>query len=114
MTTEDSTTRVVADSGADVGPGERLREARQAAHLTVGEVASRLRLEPRVIERLESDDYEQLHGPTFVRGYLSGFSIFRKARYWKRTSATESGRRHWSRSSDASPRCMSAIFRCAW
>jgi cytoskeleton protein RodZ len=74
MTAEDSTTRVVTTPEADLGPGERLREAREAAQLSVGEVASRLRLEPRVIERLESDDYDRLHGPTFVRGYLSGYA----------------------------------------
>lgn len=69
-----STTRVVSESGGDVGPGERLREAREAARLTVGEVASRLRLTPNVVERLEADDYERLHGATFVRGYLSGYA----------------------------------------
>lgn len=74
MTTDEATTRVVTTSEADLGPGQRLREAREAAHMSVGEVASRLRLESRVIERLERDDYERLHGPTFVRGYLSGYA----------------------------------------
>ncbi len=69
-----TTTRVVSESGSDVGPGQRLREAREAAQLTVAEVASRLRLVPRVLVRLENDDYEQLHGPTFVRGYLSSYA----------------------------------------
>ena len=74
MTAVDTTTRVVSDSGADVGPGERLREGREAAQLSVGEVASRLRLESRVVHCLENDDYDQLHGSTFVRGYLSGYA----------------------------------------
>jgi cytoskeleton protein RodZ len=74
MTATESTTRVVSDSGNDVGPGQRLREARQAAQLTLNEVASRMRLEPHVLELLENDRYEQLHGPTFVRGYLSGYA----------------------------------------
>lgn len=74
MTATESTTRVVSDSGNDVGPGQRLREARQAAQLTLNEVASRMRLEPYVLELLENDRYEQLHGPTFVRGYLSGYA----------------------------------------
>jgi cytoskeleton protein RodZ len=71
---DDSTTRVISDSGNDVGPGQRLREAREAAKLTSAEVASRMRLEPYILEMLENDDYEQLHGPTFVRGYLSGYA----------------------------------------
>lgn len=74
MTAHEPTNRVTTDSGADAGPGERLREAREAAGLTLGEVSSRLRLEPRAVERLESDDYEALHGPTFVRGYLGSYA----------------------------------------
>lgn len=74
MTANESTTRVVSESGNDAGPGQRLREAREAAQLTLGEVASRMRLEPYVLELLENDRYERLHGPTFVRGYLSGYA----------------------------------------
>jgi cytoskeleton protein RodZ len=74
MTANESTTRVVSESGNDAGPGQRLREAREAAQLTLGEVASRMRLEPYVLELLENDHYERLHGPTFVRGYLSGYA----------------------------------------
>ena len=74
MMSDDSTTRVVSDSGNDIGPGQRLREAREAAKLTAAEVASRMRLEPYILEMLENDDYERLHGPTFVRGYLSGYA----------------------------------------
>ena len=74
MTAKDAAIRVVSDSGSDVGPGQRLREAREAAQLSVAEVASRLRLRPQVLDRLENDDYEQLHGPTFVRGYLSSYA----------------------------------------
>jgi cytoskeleton protein RodZ len=74
MTANESATRVVSDSGNDIGPGQRLREAREAANLTLNEVASRMRLEPQVLELLENDHYERLHGPTFVRGYLSGYA----------------------------------------
>ncbi len=74
VTTNDAAIRVVSESGDEVGPGERLREARQAAQLSVAEVAARLRLRPQVLDRLENDDYEQLHGPTFVRGYLSSYA----------------------------------------
>lgn len=70
----EATTHVITDSGDDIGPGQRLREAREAAHLSAAEVASRMRLEPHIIERLENDEYDRLHGPTFVRGYLSGYA----------------------------------------
>jgi hypothetical protein len=52
MTASDTTTRVVSESGNDVGPGERLREAREAATLTVAEVASRMRLDPHTLDQL--------------------------------------------------------------
>jgi cytoskeleton protein RodZ len=55
-------------------PGRRLQEARVAARLTVDEVASRLRLERRVVEALERDDHGSLPEPTFVRGYLRGYA----------------------------------------
>jgi len=74
MTASDTTTRVISETGSDVGPGQRLREAREAAQLTVAEVASRMRLEPDALEQLENDNYERLHGSTFVRGYLSGYA----------------------------------------
>jgi len=56
------------------GPGRRLREARLARGLSLEEVAARLRLEVRTIERLEADAYAELPAPTFVRGYLKGYA----------------------------------------
>jgi cytoskeleton protein RodZ len=74
MSPGDSTALVTVDGGTDLGPGERLREAREAAQLSVAEVASRLRLEARAVHQLEEDNYDGLHGPTFVRGYLGGYA----------------------------------------
>ena len=74
MTASNTTTRVASESANDLGPGQRLREAREAAQLTVAEVASRMRLGPYALEQLENDNYERLHGPTFVRGYLGGYA----------------------------------------
>lgn len=56
------------------GPGHRLREARLEKRLSVEEVASRLRLDPRLIQALEQDDYGSLPEPAFVRGYLRGYA----------------------------------------
>lgn len=56
------------------GPGRRLREAREARKLSVGQVATQLRIQARIIEALESDDYSSLPGSTFVQGYLRSYS----------------------------------------
>ena len=57
-----------------VGPGRRLSDTRQAANLSLGEVASRLHLDLDTIRALEADDYDRLPAPTFVRGYLRGYA----------------------------------------
>ena len=56
------------------GPGEQLRTARERANLSVHEIAANLRLDSKTVRALESDDYEQLPAPTFVRGYLHGYA----------------------------------------
>ena len=58
----------------DVGPGERLRSAREAISLSVEEVAARLHLDTRTISNLEADNYDELPAPTFVRGYLRSYA----------------------------------------
>ena len=62
------------DPSGDVSPGERLRKARQAADLSVRDIATTLRLEQRTISALESDSFDELPAPTFVRGYLRGYA----------------------------------------
>ena len=57
-----------------LGPGERLRDAREAASMSIQEVSTAMRLNRRVIEALEADDYSDLPIPTFVRGYLRGYA----------------------------------------
>ena len=56
------------------GPGEQLRTAREAAGMSVHEIATHLRLDSRVILALEADDYEKLPAPIFTRGYLRGYA----------------------------------------
>jgi cytoskeleton protein RodZ len=57
-----------------IGPGRHLREARESRKLTQGQVAAQLRLQTRIIEALENDDYTTLPGSTFVQGYLRSYS----------------------------------------
>jgi cytoskeleton protein RodZ len=56
------------------GPGRRLREAREAHKLTPQQAATQLRMQLRIIEALESDDYSGLPGATFVQGYLRSYA----------------------------------------
>src|SRR5574340_940003 len=55
-------------------PGALLREAREAAGMSVLDVSHALKLTPRQIEAIESDDYERLSGPTFVRGFIRNYA----------------------------------------
>lgn len=56
------------------GAGERLRQARNAAGLSVVEVGARLHLDGRTVRHIEADEYERLPAPTFVRGYLRSYA----------------------------------------
>jgi cytoskeleton protein RodZ len=63
-----------ADDASAVGPGTRLRAAREALGASVDEVAHDLHLERDVILSLESEDYESLGAPVFVRGYMRSYA----------------------------------------
>lgn len=55
------------------GVGERLRVARMEAGLTVADVATRLRMQLRVIEALEAEEWARLGAPVFIRGQLRSY-----------------------------------------
>lgn len=59
---------------APSSPGTLVREARAAAGLSIDDVAQQLKLAPRQVEALEADDYAQLPGRTFVRGFLRNYA----------------------------------------
>ncbi|MDP1605372.1 MAG: DUF4115 domain-containing protein [Rhodocyclaceae bacterium] len=54
--------------------GQRLRAAREAAHLSLVEVADSIKFRPRQIELLEADDYAVLPGATIVRGFVRSYA----------------------------------------
>lgn len=56
------------------GCGARLRAAREAAGLSIDEVATRLRMPARVVRSLESEDWSRLGAPVFVRGQVRSYS----------------------------------------
>lgn len=54
--------------------GQRLRAAREAAGLSVADVARSLKFGVRQVELLEADDYAALPGNTVVRGFTRGYA----------------------------------------
>ncbi|MFT6898109.1 MAG: cytoskeleton protein RodZ [Paraglaciecola sp.] len=53
-----------------MGPGQLLKNARLARHLTLEQVASRLYLKASLLDQLENDHYDQAISMTFIKGYL--------------------------------------------
>jgi len=63
--------------GAEVAPmsaGATLRHARESVGLSIDAVAHQLKLAPRQVQALEADDYAQLPGRTFVRGFMRNYA----------------------------------------
>lgn len=56
-------------------PGARLGQARADLKLTREEVAARLHLATRQIQAIEEDNYAELPGATYVRGYLKSYAL---------------------------------------
>ncbi|MGH8224878.1 MAG: helix-turn-helix domain-containing protein [Gammaproteobacteria bacterium] len=57
-------------------PGAQLRAAREARSLRLDAVAESLGLARELIAALESDDYDRLGAPVYVRGYLRKYARF--------------------------------------
>ncbi|KAF1017476.1 MAG: Cytoskeleton protein RodZ [Stenotrophomonas maltophilia] len=56
------------------GCGERLRQAREAAGLSLDEVGQRLRMPVQVVRSLEQEQWQRLGAPVFVRGQLRSYA----------------------------------------
>lgn len=56
------------------GPGEKLGKLRKQNDWQIDEVARALRLTVAQVHELEKDDYSQMAGATYVRGYLRGYA----------------------------------------
>ena len=59
---------------ADRALGARLRGRREELKLNIQDIAAQMRLEPRIIEALESESFEGLPAPLYVRGYIRGYA----------------------------------------
>jgi len=55
-------------------PGERLRAAREAAGLSLDQVAQQLKLAPRQVRALEEESFDELPGRTFSRGFVRNYA----------------------------------------
>ena len=71
MTEHETETHV---NTGDLSAGRWLAQARKDHHLSVTDVAAKLRLAPRQIEAIEADDYERLPGKTIVRGFVRNYA----------------------------------------
>ena len=56
------------------GPGARLKGAREAAGLSLDQVAQQLKLAPRQVKALEDEDFGKLPGRTFARGFVRNYA----------------------------------------
>jgi cytoskeleton protein RodZ len=59
---------------SQAGPGARLQAAREAAGLSLEQVAQQLKLAPRQVRALEEEDFAQLPGRTFARGFVRNYA----------------------------------------
>jgi len=56
------------------GPGASLKAARERKGLSLDEAAQALKLAPRQIKALENEDFGQLPGRTFARGFVRNYA----------------------------------------
>ena len=54
--------------------GAVLRQLRDKKNLSVQEVAGQMRLDPKIIEALEADNYRVIPADTYIRGYLRNYA----------------------------------------
>ncbi len=55
-------------------PGQRLRDAREAAGMSAREMADRLNWLPAHVGAIEADSFDELRSAAFVRGYLRAYA----------------------------------------
>ncbi|MEV5119593.1 helix-turn-helix domain-containing protein [Stenotrophomonas indicatrix] len=66
--------QTVSDLETVAGSGTRLRQAREAAGLTLEDVGQRLRMPVQVVKSLEQEQWQKLGAPVFVRGQLRSYA----------------------------------------
>jgi cytoskeleton protein RodZ len=64
----------VPEPDAYVGAGAQLKAAREAAGLSLDQVAQQLKLAPRQVKALEEENFGMLPGRTFTRGFMRNYA----------------------------------------
>ena len=64
----------VEENKDEISCGERLANKRSEKELSINQVAREIKIEPRVIEMIENNDFESIGAPVFVKGYLRQYS----------------------------------------
>jgi cytoskeleton protein RodZ len=62
------------ETEAPPGPGAALRLAREARGLAIEDIADALKLTPKQVAAMESEDFQQLPGATFARGFVRNYA----------------------------------------
>lgn len=65
---------VVASSSPSLG--EQLRQARESKKYSIAEVAAQLRLTKDIVNYMETQQWDKLHGRTYARGYFASYVKF--------------------------------------
>lgn len=65
---------LVEEEGLPVSVGERLRVAREAAGLTLEDIATSTRIPTRHLESLETGDFSRLPAPTYTIGFAKNYA----------------------------------------
>ena len=63
-----------ADKVSSASLGTSLREARERLGLSIADVANQVKFATRQIEALEADNFQQLQGATFLRGFVRSYA----------------------------------------
>jgi cytoskeleton protein RodZ len=74
MATEERVDGAAQAPASVAGPGAQLQAAREAAGLSLEQVAAQLKLAPRQVRALEEEDFAQLPGRTFARGFVRNYA----------------------------------------
>ena len=56
--------------------GEKLRQAREDRGISLSEVAEQTRISPLYLESIENDDYRNLPGGIFNKGFIKTFAKY--------------------------------------
>lgn len=74
----DATTDATTDTSAVTSPGQLLRQAREAAQMSLQDAAQALHMTATKVRAIESDDYGKLNVDTYIRGYLRAYATLLK------------------------------------